>query len=98
MERTMQAKEQLNEDFKRLVADAQNLLKATSDDLDDKTREARSRLEQSINDAKIKYSSVTDTVKEQTDMADRLLHEKPYHAVGASFLIGLILGWLFGRK
>ncbi len=98
MERTTQAKEQLNEDFKRLLFDAQNLLKATSEDLDDKTREARARLEESINEAKTHYSSVSDMFKEHTDTAERLLQEKPFHAVGASFLIGIILGWLFGRK
>ena len=35
---------------------------------------------------------------EAREVKIRLIHDKPYHAVGGSFLIGLVLGWLMSRK
>ena len=98
MEETQKAKERIREDFKLLVEDAQALLKATSDDADKATKEARDKLTQRIGEYRERYSDVGDAILGRAEQVDHLVKDKPYQAMGVALGAGLLLGWLFSRK
>ena len=73
------------------------LLDATAGEADDRIQKAREKLEEQLAATKKKYAAFEDTLGEQFQAADRIIHDKPYHAVGGSFLLGLLLGWFMKR-
>lgn len=92
------AKENLSRDFQSMLRNAKELIEATSGEMDQKTRQARQKLEESLKSAQAAYEVLQEQVKEQAKHADKLVHEKPYHAMGVTFVVGLLMGWLMGRK
>ncbi len=92
------AKENLSRDFQNMLRNAKDLIEATSGEMDQKTRQARQKLEESLKSAQAAYEVIQEQVKEQAKCADKLVHEKPYHAMGVTFAVGLLMGWLVGRK
>lgn len=98
MEETKKARQQLAADFHSLIEHSQDLLKATAGDLDEKTKEARKKIEKTIEKAKEKYRVLEDKVAEGLETTDRLIHEKPYHAIGVTFVVGFVIGLLIGRR
>lgn len=98
MDATEKAKEKLQADFETLLRDAKALLDASAGAADDKTKEARARLNQTVEDIKAKLQEAESRLGEKAEKVDRYVKEKPYQAVGLGVLAGLFLGWLFGRK
>lgn len=92
------AKESLSRDFQNMLKNAQSLIEATSGEVDQKTRQARQKLEESLKAAQQAYESLEGRVKEHAESADKLVRAKPYHAMGVTFAVGLLLGWIVGRK
>jgi ElaB/YqjD/DUF883 family membrane-anchored ribosome-binding protein len=90
--------DELAVEMNEIMRHAQKLIDATSDKIDDKTKEARAMLEARLAQAKVKYGEFEDRFREKVEATDVLIHEKPYHAIGGSFLLGLLLGWLMSRK
>lgn len=98
MEETQKAKQRINEDFRLLVEDAQALLKATADDADKATKEARDRLAGRLKEYRDRYSDLEHAIVGRAEQVDRYVKDKPYQAMGAALGAGLLLGWLFSRK
>lgn len=98
MEETAKAKDRIREDFRLLVEDSQSLLKATSDDADKATKEARDKLAKRLGEYRERYSDVEHAILGQAEQVDHFVHNKPYQAMGAALGAGLLVGWLFSRK
>ncbi|QJT08162.1 DUF883 domain-containing protein [Oceanidesulfovibrio marinus] len=98
MEETNKAKERINKDFKLLVDDAHALLKATADDTDKITKEARDKLAERLSEYRERYSYVEDAIVGRAEQVDHFVKDKPYQAMGAALGVGLLVGWLFSRK
>lgn len=96
------SKEQLVQDFKVLVADAEALLKATASQGGEAVTAMRARVGESLAVAKDKLSEVEraamDKAKAAAVATDEYVHEKPWHAVGIAAGVGLIVGLLIGRR
>lgn len=90
--------EEMAQELREVMAHAQKLIEATAGELDDRTRAARAMLEERLAVAKVKCGELEGHLKNRMQDADKLIREKPYYAIGGSFLIGLMLGWLLGRK
>jgi ElaB/YqjD/DUF883 family membrane-anchored ribosome-binding protein len=95
-------KEQLIDDFKVVVADAEALLKATANQGGEKLAEVRAKAEESLRVAKDKMAEAQAALLLKTKAAaratDAYVHENPWRAVGAAAGVGLVIGLLIGRR
>jgi ElaB/YqjD/DUF883 family membrane-anchored ribosome-binding protein len=95
-------KEQLIADFNVVVADAEALLKATANQGGEKLAEVRARAEESLKVAKARLLEAQDALiaktREAARATDEYVHEKPWNAVGVAAGIGLLIGFLLGRR
>ena len=102
MDSEASSKERLTGDLKNLVADAEELLKATASQAGDKIGVARQKIEQSLIEGKKALADAEKTLvaksKECADIADDYVRENPWSAVGIAGGIGLILGLLIRGK
>ncbi len=95
-------KDKLVQDFKIVVADAEELLRATANQAGEKAAAARERIQDSLHQVKIKLAEAEDVVMYKTKQAarvtDEYVHENPWRAVGVAAGVGLIIGLLIGRR
>lgn len=88
--------------LKSLVADAEELLRATASQAGDKVSAARERIQDSLHTAKVKLAEAEDLVvqkgKQAARVTDEYVHENPWYAVGVAAGVGLIVGLLIGRR
>lgn len=98
MSNTSSNEKDINRELQEIMRHAEALLNATAEDVDDRVKQARAKLDERLAEAKRKFGSVGDDMRETVELTDRFIHDKPYHAIGGSFLIGLLLGWLMRGK
>jgi ElaB/YqjD/DUF883 family membrane-anchored ribosome-binding protein len=105
MEKKMESsinKDQLVNDFKVVVADAEALLKATVNTGGEKVAEIRAKAEESLGIAKARMaeaqSAVVAKTKEAAKATDVYVHENPWRSVGFAASIGVVIGLLIGRR
>jgi ElaB/YqjD/DUF883 family membrane-anchored ribosome-binding protein len=95
-------KDKLAADLKVVIADAEELLKATASQAGEKVAAARARIQDSLDVAKVKLSHVgdvgVDKAKEAARATDDFVHEHPWKAVGIGAAIGVIVGMLISRR
>jgi len=96
------SKDKLVGDLKNLVADAEELLKATASQAGEKVSEARQKIEQSLIEGKKALADAEKTLrqksKEAADLADDYVRDNPWSAVGIAAGVGLVLGLLIRGK
>jgi ElaB/YqjD/DUF883 family membrane-anchored ribosome-binding protein len=95
-------KEKLIADLKVVVADAEEILRATAGAAGDKMGEMRQKIEVSLRDAKARLAdaeaAVVDRAKAAAAATDDFVHEQPWKAVGVAAALGLAIGVLIGRR
>lgn len=95
-------KDKLIEDFRIVVADAEDLLKATAGQAGEKVAAARERVQDSLHHAKVKLAEAEDVIvlrtKQAARVTDEYVQENPWRAVGIAAGVGLIIGLLIGRR
>jgi ElaB/YqjD/DUF883 family membrane-anchored ribosome-binding protein len=96
------SKQKLVADLKVVVADAEDLLRATASQAGEKVSAARERIQASLATAKVKLSDaervLVDKTKETAKAADEYVRENPWQAVGIAAAAGLVLGVLISRR
>ena len=96
------SKDKLVQDFRAVVADAEELLKATASQAGEKVAVARERIQDSLHHAKVKLAEAEDVIVQHSKQAaratDDYVRENPWQAVGAAAGIGLVIGLLIGRR
>jgi ElaB/YqjD/DUF883 family membrane-anchored ribosome-binding protein len=101
-EATVVARQQLVSDLKAVVADAEELLKATAGAAGERASAVRARVEESLRVAKSKLEALDDEmivrVKEAAKTTDEYVHEHPWGAVGIAAAAGLLVGVLIARR
>jgi ElaB/YqjD/DUF883 family membrane-anchored ribosome-binding protein len=95
-------KEQLINDFKVVVADAEALLKATAGQGGEAVTAARVKAEASLAAAKAKMADAQAALLVRTRAAaratDEYVHTHPWQSMGAAVGVGLVIGLLIGRR
>lgn len=95
------SKERLMQDFRVVVADAEELLRATAGQAGEKAATARERIQENLAAAKARLVAAEEAVVAKTRQAanatDKYVHENPWKAVGIGAGIGLIVGMLISR-
>ena len=96
------ARQQVLTDLKAVVADTEELLKATAGAVDERAAAARARVAESLRSAKHKIeeldSEMLDRVKTAAKATDEYVHEHPWGAVGIAAAAGLLVGVLVARR
>lgn len=102
MDGEVTSRDKLVGDLKNLVADAEELLKATASQAGEKVTEARQKIEQSLIEGKKALADAEKTLrqksKEAADLADDYVRDNPWSAVGIAAGVGLVLGLLIRGK
>jgi ElaB/YqjD/DUF883 family membrane-anchored ribosome-binding protein len=97
-----ETKGKLISDFKVLLGDAEELLKATASDAGERASRARQRIEQSLKEGKETLADAEDILANKTSeaakAADDYVRENPWSAVGIAAGIGLVVGLLLRRS
>ena len=95
------SKEKLMQDLRIVVADAEDLLRATAGQAGEKVSAARERIQENLAAAKQRLAAAQDAVvartKEAAKVTDEYVHENPWKAVGIGAGVGLIIGMLIAR-
>ena len=90
--------DKLVKDLKTCACDAEELIKATAGELNDKTKEARLRLKNTLNAAKESCEALEGKALNSVKAADRKIRTYPYESIGIALGVGLVLGVLIGRR
>jgi ElaB/YqjD/DUF883 family membrane-anchored ribosome-binding protein len=89
-------------DMKVVMADAEDLLRATASAAGEKVSAARAKMEDSLRTARVKVSQaqevVVDRAKAAAQATDDYVHAHPWKAVGTAAAVGVILGMLIARR
>ena len=95
-------KDKLVADMKVVMADAEELLRATASAAGEKVSAARMRMEDSLRTAKVKVAEaqeiMADKAKAAAQATDDYVHAHPWKAVGFAAAIGMIVGMLVSRR
>lgn len=103
---TQAAKDRLVADFKTVVSDVEELLKATVSQTGERAQAARARIEESLNEARERLATLQDDL--QDDLIDQsmaaaratnqMVHDNPWQSVAVAAGIGFLLGLITGRR
>lgn len=96
------SREKLTTDLKIVIADAEELLRATAGQMGEKAIVARERIQESLRGAKDKLARAEEAVIDKTKAAaratDDYVHDHPWGAVGIAAAVGLVIGMLISRR
>ena len=96
------ARERLAADMKAVISDTEELLKVTAGQAGDKLQSVRARVEETLRSAKVRVEDLehdaVEKVKVAAKMTDQYVHENPWPSIGVAAGVGLIVGWIIGRK
>lgn len=94
-------KEKLMQDLRVVVADTEELLRATADQVGDKVVSVRERIQVHLASTKERLAEAEQAVvaraKQAAHVTDEYVHDNPWKAVGIAAGVGLIIGMLIGR-
>src|SRR5262245_30234044 len=96
------ARDQLVGSMKAVIADAEELLKATAGATGDRVSAIRARAEETVRSARAKLADLDDAVidqaKEAARTADEYVRKHPWGAVGIAAVAGIVVGVLISRR
>jgi ElaB/YqjD/DUF883 family membrane-anchored ribosome-binding protein len=95
-------RDRLVQDMRSVIADAEDLLRATANQAGEKIAVARERIQDSLHQAKLKLAEaeaiVSERAKQAAQYTDDYVRDNPWRAIGVAAGIGLLLGVLISRR
>ena len=88
----------LAEDIKALVRDAEALLRASAENAEDLTEEARERAERSLHTLRSQLNDIERDLKGRAEVVDSYVRDNPWTAMGIAAGVALLAGLLMGRR
>jgi len=96
------ARKKLVDDFKSLVTDTEELLRATANQTGERASAVRARVEERLRKAKEVVDELREDVVERSraaaEAADRTVREHPWESVAVAAAVGFLLGMLTSRR
>jgi ElaB/YqjD/DUF883 family membrane-anchored ribosome-binding protein len=90
------------QDMRVVISDAEELLRATATQAGEKIGVARERIQDSIQQAKVKLAETEAALRQRAQQAARegeeYVRDNPWRAVGIAAGIGLVLGLILSRR
>ena len=94
--------EQLVNDIKSVISEAEELLGATADQAGEKIGNLRERIKARLANAKIRLVHAEEVLLARTkataQATDEFVHESPWTSVGIAASVGLLVGMLIARR
>ena len=95
-------KSKLMSDLRVVIADAEELLRMTSDQASESAADVRSRVQERMNQAKADLLHLQEAAVAKAKAAghatDEFVHENPWKSMGIAAGVGLVMGWLVSRR
>lgn len=95
-------KEKLIADVKIVIADAEELLRATAGQAGEKIAGLRTSIQDRLVDARLKLGDLEGVMVEKAKAVGRAtddyVHDNPWRSVGIAAGVGLVIGLLIGRR
>lgn len=92
----------LMDDLRTVVADAEELLKATASQTGERIAAARAKAEESLKSARAglaaAQAAVVAKTKEAAMATDEYVRANPWQSVGVAAAVGVVLGMLIARR
>ncbi len=88
----------MSAEMEQIAEHARALVSATADIAGDKVTEARKRLAAALENGRDLCGQARDKAIAGAKVADEVVRENPYQAIGVAFGIGAILGYLITRR
>jgi ElaB/YqjD/DUF883 family membrane-anchored ribosome-binding protein len=95
---TEEISKSMREELQTIVNHAHALVDATSGELDDRIKSARTALKERLDLCPADFAAIETKILDKVQAADEFIHVKPYYAIGGTFIGGLLLGWFMARK
>ena len=99
---TINDQQQLVTDMKSVIADAEDMLSATADQVGDKIARLRARVQDRLEVTRERLAEAAAVLRAKTVAAakatDEYVHESPWTAVGIAAGVGLLVGLLVARR
>jgi len=99
---TTVTKDKLIEDLKIVIADAEDLLRATASQAGEKISAAREKVQDSLDRARAGLGNIEDVVmdtgKQVARATDEYVQDNPWQAVGIAAAVGLVIGLLISKR
>ena len=96
------ARDQLMNDLKSVIADAEQWLRHGSQLTGEEFQAAKAKFERTLSSAKADLirleQAVVEKTKEAAKATDEYVHENPWKAVGIGAAAGLVIGMLISRR
>ena len=89
------------DDLRAIIRDAEELLRATEDQVGDRIAEVRARAEESLSGAKERLRDLgggVDKARSAARSADKYVHENPWAAVAIAVGVGFIIASIGRRR
>ena len=95
-------KGKLMSDLRVVIADAEELLRITSDQASESAADVRTRVQQKMNEAKADLVHLQEAAVAKAKAAghatDEFVHQNPWKSIGISAGVGLLVGLLVSRR
>ena len=90
------------DEWHRLVADVEDLVKKVANVDDDEIARIRSRFDNTLTEAKASASAGIAAVRgragDASEATDEYVHENPWAAIGIAAAVGIIIGFVASRR
>lgn len=95
-------KDKLMSDLRVVIADAEEVLRITADQVGESAADLRSRVQARMNQARADLVHLQEVAVAKAKAAghatDEFVHENPWKSIGIAAGIGLVVGLLVGRR
>ena len=102
MANTQAAREKLLEDFSVVIEDSQALLKAMAAAPGERASALRGDLERKLGDARKRIGDLQEGALERgraaVEQTDEYVHENPWAVIGIAAAVGIVIGFIAGRR
>ena len=98
--------DQLKSDLRNLSQTIEELVHATEDDTRSNVKDLRERAELRLKDTRARleargeklYKDAYGSARHQADAFDEYVHDNPWRSLGIGTLVGIIVGFILGRR
>jgi ElaB/YqjD/DUF883 family membrane-anchored ribosome-binding protein len=95
-------KDKLMSDLRMVIADAEEVLRMTADEVGEGAADLRSRVQARMNQAKDDLVHLQEAAvakaKAAGHVADDFVHDNPWKSIGIATGVGLVIGLLISRR
>jgi ElaB/YqjD/DUF883 family membrane-anchored ribosome-binding protein len=99
---TEAARNKLVTDFRAVIGDTEELLRATANQTGERVKEARERVEERLREAREQLTELqanaAKRAKEAAHATDEYVHDHPWQSIGVAAAVGFLLGMLTSRR